>query len=70
MRGQKKVPKEKAADEGMKLCLETIAELKQIEGVRGVHIMAIESEEKVPEIVRAADLFPRPETSLSGESDA
>jgi methylenetetrahydrofolate reductase (NADPH) len=55
-----KVPKEKAAAEGIKICLETIAELRQIEGVRGVHIMAIEWEEAVGEIVEAAGLMPRP----------
>ncbi|MFC2033072.1 methylenetetrahydrofolate reductase [Chloroflexota bacterium] len=54
------VPKEKAAEEGMKICMETIEELRRIEGVRGVHIMAIESEDKVGEIVETAGLLPRP----------
>ena len=55
-----KVPKKEAAAEGIKICLETIAELRQIEGVHGVHIMAIEWEEVVGEIVEAAGLMPRP----------
>ena len=54
------VSKEKAADEGLKICLETIAELRQIDGVHGIHIMAIEWEEIVREIVEAAGLLPRP----------
>jgi len=54
------VPKEKAADEGLKICLETIAELRQIDGVHGIHIMAIEWEEVVRDIVAAAGLLPRP----------
>ena len=54
------VSKEKAADEGVKICLETIAELREIEGVHGVHIMAIEWEEVVGEIVESAGLMPRP----------
>jgi methylenetetrahydrofolate reductase (NADPH) len=54
------VPKKKAAEEGIKICLETIAALLEIEGVRGIHIMAIEWEEKVGEIVAAAGLMPRP----------
>jgi len=54
------VPKEKAIAEGTKICLETIAELREIEGVHGVHIMAIEWEEKVAEIVELAGLLPRP----------
>ena len=57
------VPKEKQAEEGITICLETIARLKEIKGVSGFHIMAIEWEEKVPEIVKRAGLFPRPESS-------
>jgi methylenetetrahydrofolate reductase (NADPH) len=54
------VPKEKQADEGIKICVEQIEELKEEEGIRGFHIMAIEWEEKVPEIVEMAGLYPRP----------
>ncbi|WP_449244166.1 methylenetetrahydrofolate reductase [Desulfobacca acetoxidans] len=55
------VPKEKQAEEGIKLAIEQIQELKEEEGVRGFHIMAIEWEEKVPEIVERAGLYPRPQ---------
>ncbi|MDM8537039.1 methylenetetrahydrofolate reductase [Desulfobacterales bacterium HSG17] len=54
-------PKEKQADEGIKICIEAIQRLKELEGIRGFHIMAIEWEEKVPEIVKATGLYPRPE---------
>ena len=57
------VPKDKASKEGITMCVETIAELREIEGVHGVHIMAIEWEEKLGEIVKAAGLLPRPEQS-------
>ncbi len=57
----KGVPKEKQAEEGIKICIETMQRLKECEGVRGFHIMAIEWEEKVPGIVKAAGLYPRPE---------
>jgi methylenetetrahydrofolate reductase (NADPH) len=56
----KGVPKEKQAEEGIKICIETIQRLKECEGVRGFHIMAIEWEDKVPGIVEAAGLYPRP----------
>ncbi len=49
------------ATEGIKFCVEQIQELKEMEGIAGVHLMAIEWEEKVPEMVKAAGLFPRPE---------
>ena len=54
------VPKEKQPEEGIKICIESIQRLKEVEGVRGFHIMAIEWEEKVPEIVEKTGLFPRP----------
>ena len=57
----KAVPKEKQAEEGIKMCVELIQQLKEIKGVRGVHIMAIEWEEKVAEIAKAAGLSPRPQ---------
>jgi len=54
------VPKERQPEEGIKICVETIERLKEVEGVRGFHIMAIEWEQKVPEIVKSAGLYPRP----------
>ncbi|MGD8267471.1 MAG: methylenetetrahydrofolate reductase, partial [Desulfobacterales bacterium] len=54
-------PKDKQAEEGIKMCIESIQRLKECEGIRGFHIMAIEWEEKVPGIVEAAGLYPRPE---------
>jgi methylenetetrahydrofolate reductase (NADPH) len=54
------VPSKKQAEEGLKICAETIRRLKELPGVRGVHIMAIEWEEVVGEIVERAGLLPRP----------
>jgi methylenetetrahydrofolate reductase (NADPH) len=53
-------PKEKQRQEGIKICVETIEQLKEMPGVKGVHIMAIEWEEVVGEIVEKAGLLPRP----------
>jgi 5,10-methylenetetrahydrofolate reductase len=47
--------------EGIKICTELVQQLRQIEGVAGVHIMAIEWEEAVRPIVEGAGLLPRPE---------
>jgi len=54
------VPKEKQEEEGIRICVETIQQLKEIEGLKGVHIMAIEREEVVGEIAGRAGLLPRP----------
>jgi methylenetetrahydrofolate reductase (NADPH) len=56
----KSVPKEKQAEEGINICIETIQRLKECEGIHGFHVMAIEWEEKVPEIVERSGLYPRP----------
>jgi methylenetetrahydrofolate reductase (NADPH) len=52
----KGVEKKKQKQEGIKIAVETIQKLKEIKGIRGVHIMAIEWEEAVPEIVQQAKL--------------
>ena len=49
-----------AREEGIRICVETIQKLRKMEGIAGVHIMAIEWEEAVPEIVAKAGLLPRP----------
>ena len=47
-------------EEGIQICIDLIKELREIEGVAGVHIMAIEWEEAVKPIVEGAGLLPRP----------
>jgi methylenetetrahydrofolate reductase (NADPH) len=54
------VEKAKQADEGITIAVETIQRLKECKGVAGFHVMAIEWEEKVPEIVERSGLYPRP----------
>jgi methylenetetrahydrofolate reductase (NADPH) len=54
-------PKGKGAEVGLAICQELIAQLRAIEGVAGIHIMAIEWEQKVREIVEGAKLLPRPQ---------
>jgi methylenetetrahydrofolate reductase (NADPH) len=56
----KGVPPKEQRREGLKICVETIQALREIEGVKGIHLMAIEWEEVVPEIVKEAGLLPRP----------
>ena len=51
---------EKAKDEGVKIILEIIEQLKEIPGVHGIHIMAVGWEDIVPEMVERAGFMPRP----------
>jgi methylenetetrahydrofolate reductase (NADPH) len=54
------VDKKDQAKEGIAMCCEQIQEFREMKGVAGVHIMAIEWEKRVPEIVEKAKLLPRP----------
>jgi 5,10-methylenetetrahydrofolate reductase len=56
----KKARAEAMREEGIKICVELIQQIREIPGVAGVHIMAIEWEEAVRPIVERAGLLPRP----------
>lgn len=57
MRG---VPAGRQREEGINIVVEQVEEVRTIPGVAGVHIMAIEWEEKIREITERAGLLPRP----------
>ncbi len=59
----KDAPKENQKQVGIDIAVETVQRLKEIEGVAGIHIMAIEWEEAVEEIVKRSGLYPRPEVN-------
>jgi methylenetetrahydrofolate reductase (NADPH) len=56
----KAVPAKEQRAEGIRIAVETIEALRGMQGVRGVHIMAIEWEEAVPDLIEKAGLLPRP----------
>jgi methylenetetrahydrofolate reductase (NADPH) len=47
-------------EEGIRICIEQILELKEIKGIHGIHIMGTEEEKKFAQIVERAGLLPRP----------
>jgi methylenetetrahydrofolate reductase (NADPH) len=57
----KGVEKKEQAAEGIKIAIEQIQEMKELKGIAGVHVMAIEWEERVEEILSGAGLLPRPQ---------
>ncbi len=57
----KGVPKEQRRQEGIKQCADIIRQIREIPGVAGVHIMAIEWEEAVAHLLELAGLLPRPQ---------
>lgn len=57
------VPEEEQLDQGIRICVEKIQALMETKGVRGVHVMAMGCEERLPEIIEQAGLLPRPNLS-------
>ena len=53
----RKTPQRRQQEEGRQICLEIIDEVRTIEGVSGVHIMAYKQEQLVPSIVADAGLL-------------
>ncbi len=53
-------PKGKQREEGKRICVEIIQQVREIAGVAGVHVMAYRQEELVAEIIEEAGLLPRP----------
>ena len=49
--------------EGARITIELIEALRALPGIRGIHLQAIEAEERLPEIIKAAGLYPRPEVA-------
>lgn len=49
-----------AGTEGIKVTIELINAVRQIPGVKGVHLQAIEAERLLPEVIEGAGLLPRP----------
>jgi methylenetetrahydrofolate reductase (NADPH) len=56
----KGVEKNKVGQEGINIACEQIEEFKEMKGVHGVHLMAIEWEHMVPQIAEQAKVLPRP----------
>jgi methylenetetrahydrofolate reductase (NADPH) len=55
----KKTPRDKWRAEGIKICIEMIEQILEIEGVAGIHLMAYRQEEAIAEIIQRAGLLPR-----------
>jgi methylenetetrahydrofolate reductase (NADPH) len=58
--------KEDQAKAGMDLCCEIAQQVMAIEGVRGLHIMAVNWADAVPQVVKTLNLYPRPVIEATG----
>jgi methylenetetrahydrofolate reductase (NADPH) len=56
----RKTPRARQREEGKRICIEIIQQVREIDGVCGIHVMAYRQEELVAEIIEEAGLLPRP----------
>ena len=56
-----RTPPDRQAEESIRMGLETVAAVRQMPGVAGVHLIAIKWEEAIVRVADAAGLLPRPE---------
>lgn len=56
-----RAPQSRKREEGIRICVEIIRQVREIEGVHGVHVMAYRQEEAVAEIIERAGLLPSSE---------
>jgi methylenetetrahydrofolate reductase (NADPH) len=55
------VPSDRQTEEGFRLALETVAAVREIQGVSGIHLISIKGQDAILRLVEAAGLLPRPE---------
>jgi len=65
----RKTPSEKKQEVGKQICVEIIQQVREIDGVAGIHVMAYRQEELVAEIIEEAGLLPRPRQPKAPDSD-
>ncbi len=60
LRRMEGLPPDRQAEEGVRLALETIARLREMPGISGIHLMSIRGEEAILRVVEEAGFLPRP----------
>ena len=66
---EKKAARKKSNQIAKEITVELIQQVREIEGVAGVHLQAIEWEQAVPDIVKTAGLFPRPDVEANSPDE-
>ena len=65
----RQTPKEEKRNVGKQICVEIMQQVKEIDGVAGIHIMAYRMEKMVPSLVEEAGLSDRPMQPGKTEAD-
>lgn len=54
------VPQDRQSEEGIRIALETVQQLREMRGISGIHLMSIRGEEEILRVVHESGLLPRP----------
>jgi 5,10-methylenetetrahydrofolate reductase len=65
VRRLERTPAEKQPEEGIRLAVEIVQAIRQVEGLSGVHLIAIRWEEAISRVAEEAGLLPRPQPALT-----
>ncbi|HEX9123496.1 MAG TPA: methylenetetrahydrofolate reductase [Actinomycetota bacterium] len=60
VRRMEALPAERQSGEGIRVALELVAELRQVRGITGVHLMSIKGDREILRVIDEAGLLPRP----------
>jgi methylenetetrahydrofolate reductase (NADPH) len=63
------VPADRVAEEGVRICVETIKQLTEVPGVAGIHLMAFGFERGIPEMLEQAGIGPREGVTAAAGGD-
>jgi len=58
-------PKDRQAEEGLKIGLELVQELKEMQGVSGVHLISIKAPQVIAQVAEDAGFLPRPQVDFT-----
>ena len=61
----RKTPKKQQKAEGIRICEEIIQQVREIDGIAGIHLMAYRMESIVPEILQSVGLYPSEDLSVT-----
>lgn len=56
------VAAEHQPEEGVRMAIEIVQQLREMHGIAGVHVMSINWDEAIPRVVEGSGLLPRPST--------
>ncbi len=62
------LPEDRQTEEGVRIALEIVAELRELRGVSGIHLMSIKGEQAILRVIEESGLLPRPPSGVPAQT--